>query len=225
MLHLALKLLVLVHTSGDITLDNTNPTVQNVMNEYARSISNLPATPCFIRSQFGEVMPLLAQDLLNQLIHRLERCSLQQNCSHWEIIFSSFAVLLMMAESGQYHAARKPYHKVYDLPECQTPPKEGERLKIYPSDSVGEALINFYGACFPKCHRRLNVNGTYNLISSRLLNGQIDTSSRFITNLQVIITEAKLYIQERSRITLTSVSGDMSNFFDRQLSRLFLVDK
>ena len=107
----SLKLLVLVHIGGDITLNVLDPAVAHMMAAVGLKTAladGAPAalTPCFIRGQLGAVIPVLAQELMRDVLAHLERLAFSRQCSQWPVVVSSLAVLLMTVESIQYHAAK-----------------------------------------------------------------------------------------------------------------------
>jgi hypothetical protein len=234
MLNIALKLLVLVRTSGDVTVDDTDPCVQEIMSSVLPSITGLKITPCFVRSQLGEVMHELAQELFRDLIHRLWRCSLQRNCSHWQTNLCCFAVSTMAFESAEYNEARDAYHSGIDFKTQQSfrtlnSTFEGYELPMediqgQPAFELGkdnhicDRLLRFYRACFSTCHRRLDAD-----ITDASSVDETDATAAFVRNMRDVLAKAKPYIEERSQITEAGV-GTMSTFFDRRLAKLFIMD-
>ncbi|OCK82845.1 hypothetical protein K432DRAFT_250144, partial [Lepidopterella palustris CBS 459.81] len=223
----ALKLLVLVHIGGDITTCATDPAVASIMTSAGLPLTDstgapVSPTPCFIRAQFGAVMPALAQELMRDILARLERLALSRQCAQWPVILSTFAVLLMIVESTQYHAAKIAYHARYDSGPAVAE-REQERKVGRELDEQGvDALLNFYKACYGGCHARLRedwlgeeeegVNGM----------GKGSAAERFVTAMRTAIRNANEggYLKERGLMKIESSKGGFSCFFDRLLARL-----
>ncbi|OAL53341.1 hypothetical protein IQ07DRAFT_358284 [Pyrenochaeta sp. DS3sAY3a] len=162
-LHQALKLLVLVHVGGDITLP---PRSENaVLSQLIRSTiplsDDLQPTPCFIRAQFGAVMPGLALHLMKDVLASLEQLLLNRDCDDWPLALALLITVLMTVESIQYHAAKTPYHANYDSassPSSSSPSAGAAALAdddMAPNNEGVKTMLAFYTACFSGCHARL----------------------------------------------------------------------
>ncbi|KAK3060490.1 hypothetical protein LTS18_008440, partial [Coniosporium uncinatum] len=176
----ALKLLVLVHVGDDLSLDPNDDIVRTWFPFFDTPDHPVPSTctpreptPCFIRGQFGAVMPALAERLMKDCLCRLEAMSLSRQCRVWPVIFATFAVLLMTVETIQYHGAKEGYHAIYDDHDggyraeydCQTASAPVPIMR--PGRSVSEdvmggtgdeevdALLSFYKTCYSGCHSKL----------------------------------------------------------------------
>lgn len=220
----SLKLLVLVHIGGDTTLNTLDPAVAHMMAAAAAaglettSEDGAPAapTPCFIRGQLGGVMPALAQKLMRDVLARLERLALSRQCSHWPVVISSLAVLLMTVESIQYHAAKVSYHASYDAQPAQ---QQLERAKCQALDEQGvDALLGFYRACYGGCHARLGEDGGDEVEGI----GVRGPEGRFVEALRGTIRNAEPYLKERRSVNMEKLE-DMNCFFDRLLAKLLEV--
>ncbi|KAI8935905.1 hypothetical protein NX059_007416 [Plenodomus lindquistii] len=163
-LHQALKLLVLVHIGGDITLSPRpeSPNLSQLINNTMNISNDLIPTPCFIRAQFGAIMPDLAQKLMKQVLSSLEQLYLNRDCDDWPLALAITIVVLMTVESIHYHAAKLPYHH-HTLPSSSSPPATPPHSSSSSTTEAGlraddpaiQTLLTFYAACFPGCHSRL----------------------------------------------------------------------
>ncbi|OCL11571.1 hypothetical protein AOQ84DRAFT_185372 [Glonium stellatum] len=216
----SLKLLVLVHIGGDTTLSALDPTVAHMMAAaglVTTSEDGTPVapTPCFIRGQLGAEMPALAQELMRDVLARLERLALSRQCAQWPVIVSSLAVLLMTVESIQYHAAKVGYHaSSFD---AQPAHQLIERAKCQALDEQGvDALLGFYRACYGGCHARLSEDGADEAESI----GGGGPGVKFVDALRAAIKGAGPYLEERRSVSVEKLE-DMNCFFDRLLAKLF----
>lgn len=168
-LHQALKLLVLVHTGGDITLPA--PTSHPILAQLIRNTMGLPPTlqptPCFIRAQFGATMPALAQTLMQQVLSSLEQLYLNHDSADWPLALAITLVVTMTLESIQYHAAKLPYHHNLPVspstspspppppPQTKTQTQTQSNSHTHTHDPAIQTLLAFYSACYAPCHERL----------------------------------------------------------------------
>ncbi|KAL5121924.1 hypothetical protein ACEQ8H_000140 [Pleosporales sp. CAS-2024a] len=100
-LHQALKLLVLVHIGGDIAVPscNTHPILyQLAQSTIGGASDDFAQTPCFIRSQFGHVMPGLALCLMKHVLTSLEKILLSRDCDDWPMALAVTLTLLMIID-------------------------------------------------------------------------------------------------------------------------------
>lgn len=166
-LHQALKLLVLVHIGGDITL-LTDPSQSDLTQLLHATMSPLPnptstPAPCFLRAQFGAIMPSLASTLMKNVLASLEQLLLNRDCEDWPVALALLLLLLMTVESIQYHAAKLPYHHHLDNPD-HTNHLDNHNHSAQPNrpnpptstdDEAVTTLLTFYAACYAGCHARL----------------------------------------------------------------------
>jgi hypothetical protein len=214
----ALKLLVLVHIGGDLTLPSTSEDA--VLAQLVRTtIGNMDSegitpTPCFIRSQFGSVMPTLALSLMREVLSTLEQLLLNRECHEWPITLAVLIVVLMVIESIHYHAAKLPYHHAYGQPPNATQIAQDRKV-----DEQGiESLFKFYTACFSGCHARLRPGWEGENTSQG-----IDADDKFIESVREAIKNASPggYLQKRA--TGDREGEDMGYFFDRLVARLLVL--
>ncbi|KAH7132046.1 hypothetical protein B0J11DRAFT_548064 [Dendryphion nanum] len=213
----ALKLLVIVHIGGDLTLPapSSNDALaqlvqaslpfENVLN------TDVVPTPCFIRSQLGSVLPGLAHDLMKDVLTSLERLFLARESQEWPIALAVLIVVLMTIESIHYHDAKLPYHHLYDSMPSPTQHYKAEARKV--DDQNVETLLSFYSACFPTSHTRLRSDGE----------GDVG-ENRFIEAVREAIRSANAgggYLEKRA--TEERTGEDMGYFFDRLVARLLVL--
>jgi len=255
----ALKLLVLVHVGEDLSLDPGDDVAYAIARTwfpfFDTPLSTDPSspstctptepTPCFIRGQFGAVMPALAERLMKDCLGRLEAMSLSRQCSVWPVIFATFAVLLMAVETVQYHGAKEGYHAMYDNHDNGYGGGYGRQTASAPvpimrpgrsvaDDVVGgtgdeevDALLSFYKTCYSGCHSKLQ-DGEEPRCKSMLrgrsdsMMGLDDGSARFVEKVKSAMKESEEYLRRRS-VEGRAKSGDMSSYFDRLLPKLLLL--
>ncbi|EMD62062.1 hypothetical protein GGP41_002459 [Bipolaris sorokiniana] len=210
-LHDALKLLVLVHVGGDITLPSLSESwvLAQLISSTMTIAEDLTPTPCFIRSQFGAAMPNLAHDLMKRVLSSLEQFLLNKDCDEWPIAVAVLITVLMTIESVHYHAAKLPYHNFYD----ETNAAIAEEDLTVNEQGVSE-LLDFYKACFSGCHARLRLDWEGE-------SSQPHTpADKFIAGLQAAIRQAndEGYLTQKSKATRGD--DDMGYFFDRLVVRL-----
>jgi hypothetical protein len=215
LLQQALKLLVLVHIGGDITLpppSSDHALEQLVNNTMPLSESTTP-TPCFIRSQFGSVMPSLALSLMKEVLSSLEMLLLKRDCHEWPIGIATLIVVLMTVESIQYHAAKIPYHNSYD---SRVPHSKQENDNKIDEEGV-KSLLNFYSACFPACHARLSADWQGE--------GAPGTTpeDKFVQSVREAIRRATTDGYLASKATAERIGDDMEFYFDRLAARLLVL--
>jgi hypothetical protein len=216
-LHQALKLLVLVHIGGDITLPpiHENETLYQLVQDTMNMSDEGIPTPCFIRTQFGGVMPDLALCLMKEVLSSLEQLFLNRDCEDWAISLAVTMTVLMTIESIQYHAAKLPYHNSFDTPRPSTP-DDG-----YGVDDEGvKTLLVFYTACFSGCHARLRPDWE----------GESTFSRRALSPEDVFVESVRNSIKRASgegylsrKATEKRSGDDMEYFFDRLVARLLLL--
>lgn len=223
-LHQALKLLVLVHVGGDITLPSpsTDPVLEQLVLNTMSLSEPITPTPCFIRSQFGSIMPSLALNLMREVLLSLEQLLLNRECHEWPVALATLIVVLMTIESIQYHAAKLPYHHSYD---------SGISRSKQEHDSKGDdegvkSLLAFYSACFPGCHARLRPDwegGSHSGSQPGSLTGSsLSPDDKFIDSVREAIRKASPeYLQKRAKAT--RAGNDMGFFFDRLAARLLVL--
>lgn len=255
LLRQALKLLTLVHVGGDVQVCDGDATASLLIVKifgpatgigtrpyFATCPSNIGAlpTPCFIRGQFGEVMPLLAQDLMKDVLVRLELLSLARECNQWANACATFAVFVMAVESIQYHTKKIAFHAdggpaIEEMSRVFGPPAPPELVgqktqQTQPLSSMEQALqalVGFYKSCFSGCHSRLSdePGGRQRSSSgggSALRSGQRDAQESLVTELKKVLAGAQTYLLEKSKASCKT-GEDLSCFFDRSLAKLFLL--
>jgi hypothetical protein len=217
-LHQALKLLMLVHIGGDITLPSpsTHPMLRQLANALNISDDSTP-TPCFIRSQFGSVMPALARNLMKEVLPSLEQLLLNRECDDWPMTLATIITVLMTMESVHYHAAKLPYHGSFH---------SARSTNIEDPAQINEEgirnLLAFYNTCFHGCHARLKPDWE----------GELSASQKGLSPEDIFVQGVRKSISEASRssggylsrkATTTPRQGDdMEYFFDRLVARLLL---
>lgn len=233
----ALKLLILVHIGGDTELDVTcRCRPHNIVAQYFPEIQDsepVVATPCFIRGQLGPIFAQLARKLMKDVLSRLEILSFSRdNCQHFPIILSTFAVLFMTVETIQYHAAKESYHASYDSEAARAL----DKTHVDANEQEGvENLLNFYNACFGNCHANLHNHNqtTYSKFAAAAARtnvggGEADRE-RTVAYLQTIkdaVDRARHYLVRKKDGGILGEGlgkGDMSVYFDRLLAKLFLL--
>jgi hypothetical protein len=230
-LHQALKLLVLIHIGGDTTLPtpSSDPILLQLIRLKMPSLissdsgdnNNTPTpTPCFIRSQFGTVIPTLAHKLMKQVLESLEQLLLNQACHEWPHALATLLVLLMAVESIQYHAAKLPYHCLLDGGSGARDSNDRndsrntmERKSPAADQQAIDALLRMYHSCFPGCHARLHPEFR-NPEPSR-------PEDVFVEGVKAAASKAGTEYLKR-KASEERREGDMGWFFDRLVARLLV---
>jgi hypothetical protein len=215
-LHQALKVLVLVHIGGDITLPSPSGDLSllQLVQVTMDTPDNITPTPCFIRSQFGKVMPGLAYTLMREVLSSLEQLLLNRDSEDWPMALSVMIILLMTIESIHYHAAKLPYHNSFDKP--RTP--DGDDRRGADEESV-KALLTFYSTCFSGCHARLKPDWEGDATSSQ---GNLSPENTFVESVRESIKNASADGYLSRKATEPRQGDDMGYFFDRLVARLLL---
>ncbi|KAF2185039.1 hypothetical protein K469DRAFT_632778 [Zopfia rhizophila CBS 207.26] len=237
LLHQALKLLVLVHIGGDLTLPlpPTDPVLSQLihasMAEFPDLESEISPTPCFIRAQLGSVMPELAMSLMRDVLSKLERVLLDRECQEWAIALAAILVLLMTVESIQYHDAKLPYHHSSNTNSDagRNIGQETGRLDVQGAKS----LLTFYSACFSGCHARLKPDweGDKDIASSYAKSGSrqedpvsgLRPEDKFVESVREAVKRAGQAGYLSAKVNKERDEGDMGWFFDRLVARLLLL--
>jgi hypothetical protein len=218
-LHQVLKLLVLVHIGGDITLPSRSGSP--VLAQLVRSTMDIPEdltpTPCFIRAQFGAVMPGLALSLMKEVLTSLEKLLLNKDPEEWPIALAVLITVLMTVESIHYHAAKLPYHDRYDTARS-TKPKEEAQV----DDQGVKELLSFYGACFLGCHARLRPEWEGESMQTRTSDA-VSPEDTFVESLRGTIKQANSAGYLVKKVNEQRQGDDMGYFFDRLVARLLLL--
>jgi len=216
-LHQALKLLVLVHIGGDITLPSRSesPMLEQVIRSTMNIPDDLTPTLCFIRSQFGAIMPALALSLMKDVLTSLEQLLLNKNCDEWPIALAVLITVLMTVESIHYHAAKLPYHTHYDTSRSYI---TEDNVKV--DDHGVKELLEFYIACFSGCHARLRPDWEGESMQSHQTGTPEDV---FIQSLREAIKreDTSSYLIKKAKEKRQD--ADMGYFFDRLVARLFTL--
>jgi hypothetical protein len=218
----ALKLLVLVHVGSDITVPSpaSNPVLSQLAEEtIGRTEGHMPEpTPCFIRSQFAEVIPSLALALCKEVLFGLEILLRDPNGDgeNGPIALALMMVVLMAIESTQYHAARLPYHNSYDIPKVSPSSSDDEV-----DDTSAQALLAAYSACFSSYHNRLELR----LQGVNLPLESVPTSpvAAFEQNVQVLTRKTNNAGYLSRKATEKRMGDDMEYFFDRLVAQILLL--
>ncbi|KAF2255398.1 hypothetical protein BU26DRAFT_155323 [Trematosphaeria pertusa] len=224
LLQQALKLLVLVHIGGDLTLPppSTDLNLAQLVRTMMTISDAITPTPCFIRAQFGSVMPLLALRLMKEVLLSLEQLVLNRECHEWPFALATLIVVLMTVESIQYHAAKRPYHDVYGSGVSRSKLEQDSQV----DDEGVESLLKFYSACYPGCHARLNPEwqGESSSHSSSLNASTMNPEDRFVENVREAAKRASPggYL-DRKASEEKRVDEDMGFFFDRLVARLLVM--
>jgi hypothetical protein len=216
-LHQALKLLVLVHVGGDVALPspNNNRSLSHLVQVTMNVPDDTTPTPCFIRSQFGCIMPGLALSLMREVLSSLEQLLLNRDCEDWPVALAVLITVLMTIESIHYHAAKIPYHNSFDTP------KSSILVQDHNVDDEGvKTLLAFYVSCFTGCHARLRPDwegeATHPQQSSR-------PEDVFVENVRGSIKRASGVGYLSRKATEQRQGEDMEYFFDRLVARLLLL--
>ncbi|KAF2003410.1 hypothetical protein P154DRAFT_520016 [Amniculicola lignicola CBS 123094] len=225
LLRQALKLLVLVHIGGDLTLPSpsTEPVLAQLvytsMPELVTATDTTP-TPCFIRSQLGSVMPKLALSLMRDILSSLEQLFLNRECNEWPIAFAVLATVLMTIESIHYHDAKLPYHHPYDSTTPPDPKAKEEERKV---DEQGiQSFFAFYSACFSGCHARLRPDWEGEA-GARGAGMGMASEDAFVESVREAIRNAGPEKYLAGKAKAEREGEDMEFFFDRLVARLLLL--
>jgi hypothetical protein len=168
---------------------------------------------------------------MKDVLKELEFHCLSRKCDHFPLVISTFAVVFMAVESIQYHAAKDPYHASFSVG-SRPIHTGGHDFAAFEESKGVDALLNFYKACFSGCHsdRLLSVP---NLLKENWAGASPATSSsssssagfKFVAVLKHAVEQVKQYLVERSAVTVSTRGGaDITDFFDRLLARLFLLE-
>lgn len=215
----ALKLLVLVHIGGDLTLPP--PSSDDALSHLVRT--TLPSgvgliqsgsipTPCFIRSQFGSVLPEMAHTLMHSVLSSLELILLNHEPEEWPVALAILLVTLMTIESIHYHDAKLPYHHLYD---SKSPPDHQAQARARELDDQNvDTLLNFYFTCYHESHTRLSCE----------LNDKSSTGGdKFVECVREALMKlnGSRYLQKKAAEKRNQES--MEYFFDRLVARLLVL--
>ncbi|EAT88864.2 hypothetical protein SNOG_03659 [Parastagonospora nodorum SN15] len=212
----ALKLLVLVHIGGDISVPspNTHPILHQFAQGTADIADDYTLTPCYIRSQFGSVMPDLAFNMMKEVLSSLEQLLLNRDCEDWPMTLAVIITVLMTIESIHYHAAKLPYHSSLDGPRPLTL-DEGAGI----NEEGVKTLLAFYTACFAGCHARLRPDWEGESMTSQSASSPDDV---FVQSVRKSIGRASVDGYLSRKATQARQGDDMEFFFDRLVARLLL---
>jgi hypothetical protein len=150
----------------------------------------------------------------------LEKLSQTEDATKFPMIISTYSVLLMGMESLEYHTSKLPYHMHYDRPH---PAWEPQTRNLGYMDN--HCLIGFYKAT--KCCARLETLGTASggFGGNEFIAGvSCDTeTAEFLFCLHCTILAARPYLIKKRQTVVVS-GTDMTAFFDRLLSRMYLSE-
>lgn len=214
------KLLVLVHIGGDITLPtpSSHPVLQQLVNSTMSPSESANPTPCFIRSQFGAVMPTLALCLTKEILLSLEQLLLNHEAHQWPVALATLIVVLITIESIQYHSAKLPYHHTYDSIASRSRLETESRA----DDEAGvKTLLAFYTACFSTCHARLHDKCD---VGSMNNNNNAKPEEKFVANIREAVQRASVGGYLAHKAGAQRVGDDMAYFFDRLAARLLVLN-
>ncbi|KAH8731457.1 hypothetical protein GQ44DRAFT_582948, partial [Phaeosphaeriaceae sp. PMI808] len=217
-LHQALKLLVLVHIGGDISLPSPkeNPALSQLVQSTMDRPDNITPTPCFIRSQFGSIMPDLALGLMKEVLSSLELLLLNRECDDWPMALAVLITVLMVIESIHYHAAKLPYHNSFDTLVPWTSTKE-ENHEV--DEKSVNTLLSFYSSCFAGCHARLRPDWEGEAASQTQCKSP-SPEDIFVEGVRQSIKMANDGGYMLRKATDKRQDDDMDYFFDRLVARL-----
>lgn len=212
----SLKLLVLVHVGGDITLPKQSDSTP--LTQLVRCTMNIPETsrpsPCLIRAQFGAAMPALATNLMRTVLSDLERLLFTRNEDDWPVALATLMVVLMTVESIHYHAAKLPYHDA-SRPENADGGFEAD-------DGAVDTLLASYKACFSACHTRLQPHWQGDLSTAA---GKRDPADLFVGSVREAVGKEGVESYLAGKVQERFVDEeDMGFFFDRLVARLLLLE-
>ena len=223
LLHRALKLLILVHIGGDLTVPL--PSEDGALARLVQLTTSLPTntqpTPCLIRAQFGAAMPILATHLMKSVFADLEQLFLARRPDEWPLALAVLLTVLMTLESIHYHAAKQPYHALSTSPTSQNQPPQ--LYDPVPDDPAVARLLAFYSACFTACHARLDPAWTGD-VGPRPGLQSVAPEDAFVTSLRGAVKRASAqgYLQRKTAETWDESEGDMGFFFDRLVARVLV---
>ncbi|CAI6341832.1 unnamed protein product [Periconia digitata] len=224
LLEQSLKLLVLVHIGGDVTLptSSTHPDLQDLMNATMQQNSEqLTTTPCFIRSQFGAVMPSLALCIMKEVLLSLEQLLVHRDPKEWPIALATLIVVLITVESIQYHAAKLPYHYSYDSLTSRSQLESESRVD---DEGAVKSLLGFYAVCFSSCHTKLHERWDAGRTMGDAGHGATP-GDKFIESVREAIRKAASEDDYLVRKAGAQRAGDdMRYFFDRLAARLLVLN-
>lgn len=255
LLQQCLKLLTLVHIAGDAHLHPSDTVAIQISEQFFGPLSSpLPGgrpsfgtcpsnlgdlpTPCFIRGQLGAVMPQLAEELMNDILQKLQELSLDRDCAMWATAFSGFAILTMVGESADHHACKDGFHAKLDATPLLSGASNlgrviaqgrngkttwpGAQSEQSSSDGALEHLLKFYKNCFDSCHQRLNgeMAGRSRSNSSLSASVSIEAQNTLVRELREVLSISRSYINEKT-VTEGRLIEDLSWMFDRKLAKLF----
>jgi hypothetical protein len=221
LLHRALKLLVLVHVGGDLTVPL--PSEDGALARLIQLTTSLPAntqpTPCLIRAQFGAAMPTLATHLMQSVLADLEQLFLARRPDEWPLALAVLLTVLMTLESIHYHAAKEPYHALSTPTSSQAPQPHDPA----PDDPAVARLLAFYSACFAACHARLDPAWTGDAGPRPGLQS-VAPEDAFVTSVRGAVSRAGAqgYLQRKAGEAWDGSEGDMGFFFDRLVAKVLV---
>ncbi|KAL5391417.1 hypothetical protein DPSP01_001286 [Paraphaeosphaeria sporulosa] len=220
----SLKLLILVHVGGDITLPaaSSSPALSALVS----SIPDLPEgvlpTPCFIRAQLGAILPSLALKLMREVLLSLEQLLLGRAEKEWPLAVATLVTLCMTVESVQYHAAKLPYHNAHDP---ATPPESVRQHDFQGDEDAVRQLREFYGRCFAGCHARLSPEWRGDVEAGLRPDAkkmELPPEDKFIENMREAVRGAgPAYLAAKAGAERHG--DDMGWFFDRVVAGLLML--
>lgn len=239
LLHQALKLLVLVHVGGDMTVPDpsTSPELAQLIAETGCLPQGVTPTPCLIRSQFGSAMPTLALKLMREILLSLEHLLLRRAIPEWPVALATLIVLLMTLESIQYHSAKLPYHHHQFSSPSSSPADDTDAAPaslapehaLAADDDGVRQLLEFYGACFPGCHARVHPAWKGDPEEGVKVVGEkrvgMASEDRFVENIRGAVREASRGYLEGKAGGEREGEGEgegMGFYFDRLVARLLV---
>ena len=250
LLQLALKLLVLIHSS--IRIDPADPAVRQILGTFGKGYEPFRhnVTPCLIRSEFGRAMPRLARIMLREILKGLFKISFSRRCEQHPIVVAVFAAVMMIVEGIMHHAARLPYHFEADSssgngdgngngnahtsdlhaaahdPSASPPPHVAAAApaSLQSGEESAAILLGLYRNCFENCHALLLRCADRRQLVTLQKRGAGDVPVRIVHAMGAAVHRAAAYLEGRSRAGLEEGLRAVSSIFDRLVGRLLLLN-
>ncbi|KAL5384819.1 hypothetical protein PMIN02_009123 [Paraphaeosphaeria minitans] len=236
----SLKLLVLVHVGGDITLPapSTSPALSSLLSRVPDVPEGVVPTPCFVRAQLGAIMPRLALRLMREVLLGLEQLLLGRAEREWPLAVATLATLCMTVESVQYHAAKLPYHQAHAQAHdsssssaaaaaaAAAPPDGASEHDFQGDEDAVRQLREFYRRCFAGCHARLSPDWRGDLEAGPRRDAkkmELPPEDRFVENMRAAVRSAGPGYLAATAGAERRGEEDMGWFFDRLVAGLLVL--
>lgn len=216
----ALKLLVLVHGHDDISIPRVEeaPEIAHITS----NILNIPLTAefsrpsiCYVRAQIRSKTLPLAEELAVRVFSYLERLCWGRREEDWPTVLALMLVLMMVLESVQYHASKRPYHVENDSDASHVVRDDGSAA------SLARTLVSLYAVSFSTCHARLDLAKNLEPIAEG--NERVPASLKFVYDLRKAMQQAEATHYLSAKVSQRRTEGDMSFFFDRLVAEVLLL--